>query len=110
MYTVGLSASGFDVVPAPDGNDAFQRAWMTHPDVIVTEVALPPTDGWGLVHDLKLDPRTRDIPILLLTGYSQASIQDRAVREGCVAVMIKPCLPEQLALGLREILSRHVYQ
>jgi len=109
MYALALSANGFDVVPAPDGDDGFERAWMTHPDVIVTEVALP-TDGWRFVHSLKLDPRTRDIPILVLTGYAQAAVRDRAVREGCAAVLTKPCLPEELAMGLRQVLDHHVCQ
>jgi len=109
LYALALSANGFDVVPALDGDDGFERAWMTHPDVIVTEVALP-TDGWGFVHSLKLDPRTRDIPILVLTGYAQPSVRDRAAREGCAAVMTKPCLPEELARGLRQVLDHHVCQ
>lgn len=109
MYALALSASGFDVVPAPDADDGFERARMAHPDVIVTEVALP-TDGWTFVHNLKLDPRTRDIPILVLTGYIQPSVRNRAAQEGCAAVMSKPCLPEELAFGLRQVLDRHVCQ
>jgi two-component system chemotaxis response regulator CheY len=106
LYALALSGMGFDVVPASDGDDACFRAWATHPDVIVTEVSLPPMDGWSFVQNLKRDPRTRDIPVVVLTGHAQRSVHERAEREGCVAVFVKPCLPDQLALGLRELLNR----
>jgi CheY-like chemotaxis protein len=97
---------GFDVVPASDSEDGYYRAWTTDPDVIVTEVSLAPIDGWTFVHDLKDDPRTRDIPVVILTAHGPASVRERAEREGCAALFVKPCLPEQLAVGLRELLRR----
>ena len=107
LYALALSAMGFEVVPARDGEDGCYRARATHPDIIVTEVSLPPVDGWSFVQNLKHDPRTRDIPIVVLTGHGQPSVRERAEREGCAAVFVKPCLPDQLALGLRELLNRY---
>jgi CheY-like chemotaxis protein len=107
LYVLALEFLGFQTVIADDAEDAFLRAWETHPDIIVTEVSLVPVDGWHLVQDLKRDPRTRDIPVVVLTGHAQASVRERAQREGCAALFVKPCLPDQLAVGLRDTLSRH---
>ena len=104
LYALALSGMGFDVVPASDSEDGYYRAWTTHPDIIVTELSITPIDGWTFVRDLKDDPRTRDIPVVILTGHSQASVREQAEREGCAALFLKPCLPEQLAVGLRELL------
>jgi CheY-like chemotaxis protein len=77
---------------------------LTHPDIIVTEISLPGIDGWDLVRDLKGHPRTRDIPVVVLTADGQPSVHSRAEHEGCAAVFVKPCLPEQLAIELRKLL------
>ena len=106
LYALALSGMGFDVVPATDSEDGYYRAWTTHPDIIVTELSITPIDGWTFVRDLKDDPRTRDIPVVILTGHGQASVREQAEREGCAALFVKPCLPDQLAIGLRELLDR----
>jgi len=105
LYAIALPSFGFEVVTVGDAAAAFGRAWLTHPDVIVTEITLPRSDGWHLVEDLKRDPRTRDIPIVVLTGYEESSVRQRAEREGCATVLVKPCLPEHLATGIRHLLG-----
>ena len=105
LYALALSGMGFDVMPATDSEDGYFRAWTTHPDVIVTEVSLAPIDGWTFVHDLKGDPRTRDIPVVIVTAHGQSSVREQAMRAGCAALFVKPCLPDQLAIGLRDVLS-----
>jgi CheY-like chemotaxis protein len=105
LYSIALASLGFETDTVGDGADAFGRAWNTHPDIIVTEISLPRSDGWSLVLDLKRDPRTRNIPIVVLTGHTEPTVRERAHREGCAAVLLKPCLPERLATGLRELLA-----
>ena len=105
LYATGLASLGFETID-DDGAHAFERARSTHPDIIVTEVALPALSGWNLIDDLKRDPRTRDISVIVLTGRSGWSARERAEREGCAALLVKPCLPEQLAHTLRQQLVR----
>src|SRR5438477_10625001 len=99
LYALALSAMGFDTVPASNSEDGYHRAWIAHPDVIVTETSLAPIDGWTFLHNLKGDPRTRDIPVVMLTGHGQLWVRERAEREGCAALFVKPCLPDELAMG-----------
>jgi CheY-like chemotaxis protein len=106
MYMVALSNLGCDALGAADAAHAYCQAWEARPDVIVTDVALPKTDGWTLVRDLKADPRTRDIPVVVLTGSVAPSLPARARTEGCAAFLLKPCLPEDLVAELRQVLAR----
>jgi CheY-like chemotaxis protein len=106
LYAGALGSLGFETVTVDDGAHAFGRAWVTHPDIIVTEITLPRLDGWNLIEDLQLDPRTRPIPIVVLTGYAEPSVRERAERGGCAAVFAKPCLPDRLAHALRDLLDR----
>src|SRR5260370_18729723 len=96
-----------DAMPGCAREDGYDRAWVTRPDIIVTEVPVPGVDGSSFVQDLKDNPITRDIPIVILTEHDeQPSDSERAERECCSAVIVKPCRPDQLALRLREVLSR----
>jgi CheY-like chemotaxis protein len=105
LYGEALAWHGFETIIAEDGIDAMRRAWETHPDIIVTEVAFPHGDGWTFVHDLKSNPRMHAIPIVVLTGQPQVAVRERARHEGCAAVFVKPYLPDQLASALRGVLD-----
>ena len=105
LYSVALTMLGFETLTVDDSKLAFERARDMHPAVIVTEIVFPRHDGWSLVDALKHDDRTRDIPIVVLTGHAAASVRERATREGCAAWLIKPYLPDELAHALHEVLG-----
>jgi two-component system cell cycle response regulator DivK len=102
LYVFSLSAMGFDAMGVANGAEACERAWQTHPDIIMTELAMPNCDGNHLTHKLKQNPRTRDIPVVALTGYVQ---NDGADLNGFAAFFRKPCLPDELAAGLHQVLD-----
>ena len=51
-----------------DCQQAFRAAWEIRPDIVVTELALRGADGWQFIQQLKRQARTRDIPVVMLTG------------------------------------------
>jgi len=108
LYVESLAAFGFEVIAAADCAHACRRAWESHPDIVVTDLTLRGADGWQLVQDLKRETRTRDIPVVLLTGHTALSLRERAEREGCAAFVVKPCLPDELAVELRHVLDRTI--
>jgi CheY-like chemotaxis protein len=105
LYVETLHVLGFDAIDAADCEQARRRACDSYPDVVVTDLTLRGDDGWQLIHELKADARTRDIPIVLLTGDAQAPSRDRAARAGFAAYVVKPCLPDELAARLRHVLN-----
>jgi CheY-like chemotaxis protein len=105
LYSVALKMLGFETLTVADGKQAYERARDMHPDVIVTEIVFPRDDGWSLVDELKHDAQTRDIPVVVLTGHAEASVRERAGREGCAALLVKPYLPDELAHALHEVLG-----
>jgi CheY-like chemotaxis protein len=108
LYVQGLAAFGFDAIAAADADHAYRRAFDVHPDLVVADLTLPEGDGWQLIHDLKREARTREIPVVLLTGYDEPSLRDRAEHEGCAGFFVKPCLPDELATELRHVLERTI--
>jgi len=105
LYATSLAFLGFEITTVSDGADAFAQAWYVRPDVIVTDPSLPGLNEWEFVHLVKCDPRTREIPIVIVTGDGLPRTRERAIREGCAAFRLKPCLPEDLAVTVREVVN-----
>jgi CheY-like chemotaxis protein len=104
VYAELLAHVGFDVVTARTGTEGFTRACETLPDVILTDLGLPSIDGWEMIRRLKADSRTRDIPIVVVTGRFTPTVRDVAARLGCKSLLLKPCLPGELIAELERTL------
>ena len=106
LFALGLEQAGFRVDQAHNGLQALEKAFELLPQVILTDLALPGIDGLQLCRRLRDDPRTRDIPIIGITGYASfAADPDRATRAGCDAVFLKPCLPETVIAEITRLLA-----
>jgi len=105
MYADWLTQAGFHVEEAHNGLQALERALDSRPHVVVTDLNIPGIDGFELTRRLRLDARTRDVPVIAVTGYAAfASDPERARRAGCDAVLPKPCSPEDLETAIRELI------
>lgn len=106
MYAEYLRFAGFHVAEAATGLEAVEKAFETHPDIILMDLSLPVMDGCEATRHLKADPRTSPIPIIALTGHALAGYPERAREAGCDAFIAKPCLPEDLIVEIRRLLRR----
>ena len=105
MYAEYLQFSGFRVAEARNGNEAVEQAFALKPDLILMDLSLPGMDGWEATRQLKADERTRDIPVVALTGHALAGASEGAKRAGCDSFVTKPCLPDDLVVEVRRMLS-----
>jgi two-component system, cell cycle response regulator DivK len=105
IYVQFLTYAGLRVEEAENGHQALDKAFTLRPDVIVMDLSLPGLDGWEATRRLKQDPRTRDIPVIALTGHALAGHSKVAFDAGCDAFITKPCLPERLLEEIRAILT-----
>jgi CheY-like chemotaxis protein len=107
MYVEYLNYLGFDAQGASNGRDAVRQAISRRQALIVMDLAMPVLDGWEAIRILRADPRTRSIPIVVLTGQAQPEPLQRAMAVGATEVVVKPCLPAQLG---RIVVSRLAQQ
>ena len=105
MSLLVLKSQGFIAVAAAGGEMGFADACEQRPDVIVTDLAMPDGDGWQFVQRLSSDPRTKDIPVVMLTACATESVRQRAEVEGVAAFFFKPCAPDVLADALRRLVA-----
>ena len=104
MYALGLAFAGFNALTASDYDSALGQIRTERPAAVVTDLQLVGArGGWELIEEIKRDPSTRQIPVVVLTGRIHPSIPANAQRVGCVAVLTKPCLPQELATVLRQL-------
>ena len=105
MYMAYLQFSGYRVAEATDGFEAVEKTIELLPDIILMDLALPRMDGWEATRRLKSDERTKDIPIVALTGHSLAGFAEGARLAGCDAFVTKPCLPDALVAEIQRMLA-----
>jgi len=65
---------------------------------------MPRMDGVTAIRRMRQDPRSLDIPVILLTGYPERAIGSGALETGAAVFLTKPCLPEELATHVRRLL------
>ena len=108
MSLLVLKSQGFTAVAADGGEMGFADACQRRPDVIVTDLAMPDGDGWEFVQRLSSDPRTKHIPVVMVTACATESVRQRAEIEGVAAFFFKPCAPDVLAAALRRLVAARV--
>jgi CheY-like chemotaxis protein len=76
------------------------------PSIILMDAALPGLSGWDAIKELKANPRTKHIPVLMMTGHVMGDAKDRALAAGADGFIPKPCLPDELTRQIVEALRK----
>lgn len=105
MYALGLQYEGFVVREAADGEAAIASIERARPDCVVTDVRMPRMSGMEFRRALAREPLTADIPVIALTGAGTTGEIETARAAGFDSVLLKPCLPETLALEILRVLA-----
>ena len=105
MYGVGLELAGFRACVASSDAEALTVLRREHPAAVIADLESGDGEGWALIQSLRTHRSTRNIPVVVLTGRTDARIGRRAAELGCAALLVKPCLPDALADVVRESLQ-----
>ena len=101
IYSTVLRHTGYVVVEAHDGVQAVALARSVRPDLILMDISIPEIDGWEATKILRLDPLTRDIPIIALTAHALADDRERASAVGFTSYLAKPIEPRAVVAEVR---------
>jgi two-component system cell cycle response regulator len=91
-----LKGKGADGIFAYNAAEGFALARKEKPDVILLDISMPMTDGFETCRALKNDPKTKKIPILMLTARSQMKDVEKALGSGAEGYLAKPFAVPQL--------------
>ncbi len=98
-YVGRLLAERYDVATFPDGAAALAFALESQPDLVLTDVMMPVLDGFGLLHGLRADQRTRTTPVILLSARAGEESALEGLDAGADDYLVKP-------FSARELLAR----
>jgi len=97
LLTAVLSSDEFDIIHAYDGQETVERVDDEMPDLIVLDIMMPVKDGRDICQDLKKNPKTKNIKILMLSGRDQQFDRTLGLEIGADDYETKPFSPSSLA-------------
>src|SRR5438128_640445 len=100
-----LESRGYEVITAFDGLDAISLAETSKPDIILLDVMMPVMDGFEVARKLKSNPKTHDIPIVMLSAASTSESIRRGLEAGARDYIVKPFEPQKLEEMIAGILG-----
>ena len=106
LLVFNLQKAGFKTLTARDGSMALQKARNELPALIVLDLMLPGLDGTEVCRQLKADPKTATIPIIMLTAKAEEVDRIVGLELGADDYVTKPFSPRELALRVKTILRR----
>ncbi|MEM0897813.1 MAG: response regulator transcription factor [Verrucomicrobiota bacterium] len=106
LITFNLNREGIECVVAATGTDAVHLAKRETPDIIVLDIMLPGLDGFEVFKELRLDSRTKDIPVLMLSAKGQLDDIINGLELGADDYLTKPFSPKELVLRIQNLLRR----
>lgn len=89
MYLKSLQFAGFEVQTANNGQSGIEAVRSFHPDLILLDVMMPGVDGIVILRQLKKDPVTNSIPVVILTNLSGDNDEKYALENGAAAFWVK---------------------
>ena len=105
IYSLILKHHGYDVLAAHDGETGYQLAVDRRPNVVVSELYLPPVDGRSLYEQLRRNEGTASIPLILLDSIATYGIELGLEDEPAATRLTKPCEPSRLLMEVQKLLN-----
>ncbi|NJP73895.1 response regulator [Streptomyces sp. C1-2] len=105
LIRVNLELEGIEVVTAADGVECLDVVHRVRPDVVTLDVVMPRLDGLRTAAQLRADPRTRDLPLAVISACTQYEVES-GLDVGVDAFLAKPFDPADLVRIVRELLEQ----
>jgi two-component system, cell cycle response regulator DivK len=99
-----LGRTSYQLVEAVDGESGVALAQQLVPQLILMDVQLPKMSGLDATRALKADPRTSDIPIIVITSFALSGDREKAAAAGADSYLAKPYSPRELLALVRQYL------
>ena len=98
---INLVNWGYEVREAVDGAEALEQLKLDDFDLLICDIIMPNKDGWEVLKEMRSDPKTKDIPVIVLTGKNEDTEMFKGYDMGANYYMTKPFTKAQLQYGLK---------
>lgn len=108
LVTATLGKEGFEVITASNGKEGYQKAEEILPDLVILDVMMPELDGYQVCSLLRKNPKTANLPVMMLTSLSSVEQKIKGFDAGADDYLAKPFAPDELTAHVRALLRRTV--
>ena len=106
VVTYNLEREGYRVILALDGEAALEKIRRDRPDLVILDLMLPKIDGLEVCRQLRADPKTAQLPIIMLTAKTQEADRIVGLELGADDYLPKPFSPRELVARVKAVLRR----
>jgi two-component system alkaline phosphatase synthesis response regulator PhoP len=106
LIRYNLERAGFRVNAVADGEEGLQRLFASRPDAVVLDLMLPGRSGLDVLREVRGEPSTRELPVVVLTARSAEMDKLLGFEHGADDYLTKPFSPRELVARLRALLRR----
>jgi twitching motility two-component system response regulator PilH len=100
-----LEKSGFKTLVADSGEEGIRQAQTSRPDCILMDVVMPGMNGFQATRKLTHDPKTSEIPVIMITSKDQETDKIWGMRQGAVEYLVKPVTEKQLVAKINAVMA-----
>jgi len=104
MFQGMLEKSGFETLVADSGEEGLRQATASKPDCILMDVVMPGMNGFQATRKLTQDPRTSDIPVIMITTKDQETDKIWGMRQGAAEYIVKPVAANELVAKINSVM------
>lgn len=105
LETILLTVKGFEVIGAITGKMAIDKIGVEVFDLVLLDIMLPDIDGFEVCRQIRKDPRTTTVPIIMLTGKKSQEDHDKGVSCGANSYLVKPFKSAMIIDEINKLLS-----
>ena len=105
LIQVNLERAGYQVITAYDGREALKKIEQEHPDLVVLDVMMPYMNGLETMKQIRSNPKTHSLPVIMLTAKAQDQDAFRGYEYGADIYLTKPFNPVELLTFVNRIFS-----
>jgi len=98
---IHLAKLGYEVTEAADGEQAIEQLGKDDFDLLICDIMMPKKDGWEVIKEAKSNPKTKNLPVIVLTAKNEDSDMFKGYDLGTNYYMTKPFTKAQLLYGLK---------
>lgn len=85
-----LQLNGYQVNIARNGQEGVEKAQQQHPDIILMDLRMPVMDGYNAIEEIRNNPQTHDIPVIVISAWSSKTERTQAKLAGANEFFVKP--------------------
>lgn len=107
LYSDVFTLEGFDFATAENGEEGLLQIYKETPALVLLDIMMPNMNGLEVLEKLKIDPRTKNIPVVMLTNLSGKTEENNAIQKGATKYLVKSEYePKQIVGIVKEILAK----